>query len=318
VKPLLIAILTLLVFPSGIQAQTESPSLRFGATVSRLFGDTKYEMNAKTDDPTDPGTLVGIRSRLEFPLDVTLLGVTVSWEPGMATSRRWSAAAGVHMNVTDPSNKMTDEDWVGSKKLSYTESDAEVDAILVTADVGYRLREGERIAISALFHFDFQRIEQHIVGFEGWRGSLFSDQRFPASGTAAVIDYDVTYMSPQLGVAAMYLATGHSRLEAQTTVGVVYATDTDDHLLRGRIAEGEGWGVGLNSRVAFDLLPGFIPLSWLSAGLVGELRFFRAEGEVDQRWYRTEDLPEGSVIPNLSYELESVQTQISVSIGASF
>ncbi|UCH84477.1 MAG: omptin family outer membrane protease, partial [Candidatus Latescibacterota bacterium] len=265
---------------------TNELGLRFTATVSSLFGETAYELNAKSEDPANPGTLVDIRSRLEFPLDVTLLGVAAGWEPGQASARRWSVAAGVHTNVSDPSDKMTDEDWVGSKQLGYTESNADLELIFVTADVGYRFRKGDRSDLSLLFHFDYQRIEQHLVGFEGWRGSLFSDQRFPVSGTAPVIDYEVSYVSPQVGAAGTYLVGAHARLGAQASIGAVYASDTDDHLLRGRISEGEGWGVALNTRVVVDLLPGFLPLNGLTMGLVGELRFFHAEGEVDQRWYR--------------------------------
>ena len=313
--------LCLILLAPGVPAAeeaAETPGLHVGVSVSSLFGDTMYEMNARAEDPTDPEELVDIRSRLEFPLDVTLLGVTVSWEPGMATSRRWAVAAGVHTSVTDPSRKMTDEDWVDSKQLAYTESDGDLSLILATTDVSYRLRDGERTAVSLLFHLDYQRMEQQLVGFEGWRGSLFSDQQWPVAGTAPVIDYDVTYVSGQLGAGATYLVGGHSRLGARATVGVAYASDTDDHLLRGRIAEGKCWGVGLNSRLEFELLPGFTPLGWLSASLVGELRFFHTEGQVDQRWYRDEDLPEGTVIADLPYELESLQLEIRASIGGAF
>jgi hypothetical protein len=283
-----------------------------------LFGDTKYELNAQAENPAEPGTLVDIRSELTFPLDVTLLGVTVSWERGMVASRRWALAAGVHTNITDPSSKMTDEDWIGGRQISYTESNAELDMLLVTADVYYRLRQGQRTALSLLLHFDYQRIEQHLVGFEGWRGSLFSDQRYPVSGSAPVIDYRVEYLSPQFGALGDYRFANFSRLAFQASAGVVFASDTDDHLLRGRISEGNGWGFGLNSRVALDLLPGFVPLGWLSASLIGELRFFHAEGDVDQRWYRDEDLPAGTEILDIPYQLESLQAQIGVSVGISF
>ncbi len=74
----------------------------------------------------------------------------------------------------------------------------------------------------------------------------------------------------------------------------------------------------MNSRLEFELLPGFTPLSWLSASLVGELRFFHTEGHVDQRWYRNEDMPEGTVIADLPYELESLQLEIRASVGGSF
>ena len=297
---------------------TEPPGLRVGVSVSRLFGDTKYELNALAEDPSEPGTLVDIRSELTFPLDVTLLGLTVSWAREMAASRRWALAAGIHTNVNDPSNKMTDEDWVGGRQYSFTESNAELEMLLLTADVYYRIRKGQRTDLSLFFHFDYQRIEQHMVGFEGWRGSLFSDQRFPVSGSAPVIDYEVEYLSPQLGAAGDYRFTDSYRLAFQVSAGVVYASDTDDHLLRGRISEGNGWGLGLNSSVALDLLPGFVPWGWLSASLTGELRFFHAEGNVDQRWYRDEDLPAGTEILDIPYQLESLQAQIGVSVGISF
>ena len=70
--------------------------------------------------------------------------------------------------------------------------------------------------------------------------------------------------------------------------------------------------------MSLDLLPGFVPLGWLSAGLTGELRFFHAEGDVDQIWYRDEDLPEGSEIRDIPYQFESLQGQIGVSLGVSF
>jgi hypothetical protein len=286
--------------------------------VSRSFGDTHYEMNARTENPAEPGEIVDIRSRLEFPIEASLIGLTVNWQPGEEEPGRWAFGAGAHTNVTDPPDPMIDEDWVGSKQLAYSESDAQMDMIVVTADVDYLFRKSERTAFALLFHADYRRVEQYLVGFEGWRGSLFSDEQYPASGTAPVVDYEVNYLSGQFGAAATYLWSAHSRLGARASAGVAYASDTDDHLLRGRIAEGKCWGVGMNSRVEFELLPGFAPPDWLWASLVGELSFFHTEGEVDQRWYRDEDMPEGTVIADLPYELESLQYRVSLSAGASF
>jgi hypothetical protein len=300
------------------QEPVETPGVLVGLTVSRWFGDTRYELNAKSEDPGEPGTLVDIRSELKFPLDVTLLGVTARWDPGMPGSSLWGAAAGVHMNVTDPASKMTNEDWIGGRQIAFTESNADLDMLLATAAVHYRFRQGHRSAVSLLLHFDYQRVDQYLVGFEGWRGSLFSDERFPISGTAPVVDYRVEYLSPRLGVAGDYQFGDFSRLALETSAGVVYAWDKDDHLLRGRISEGDGWGFGLNSSIALDLLPGFAPLGWLSASLIGELRFFHAEGDVDQRWYRDEDLPAGTEINDIPYQLQSLQTQISLNVGVSF
>jgi hypothetical protein len=312
--------LCLVLLAPGVVAEEpgETPGVRVGVTVSRSFGDTRYELSAKAEDPTEPGTLTDIRSELTFPLEVTLLGVTGRWEPGMAASCRWGVAAGVHLNVTDPASTMTNEDWIGGRQISFTESNAELEMLLATAAVYYRFRQGQRSELSLVFHFNYRRVDQYLVGYEGWRASLFSDERFPVSGTAPVVDYKVEHLSPQLGAVGYYQCGDFSRLALQASSGLVYAWDRDDHLLRGRIAEGEGWGLGMNASLALDLLPGFVRLGWLFANLKGELRFFHAEGDVDQRWYRDEDLPAGTEIRDIPYQLESLQAQISLSVGVSF
>jgi len=190
-----------------------SNSLRFGITLSQSFGDTHYELQAKAENPAGGDELVDIRSRLEFPLDVTLLGIFVEWTPGRSPSRRWTVNARFDFNLDDPSDKMTDEDWINSKQLSYSESPSELDMLIAAAEVVYHLRPGARTAADLLFHFDYQRIEQHMVGYEGWQGTIFSDKQFPVSGTAPVLDYTVDYFSPQLG-AARYDISGwrHKRL----------------------------------------------------------------------------------------------------------
>jgi hypothetical protein len=54
------------------------------------------------------------------------------------------------------------------------------------------------------------------------------------------------------------------------------------------------------------------------AGAVTELRFLHAEGQVTQRWYRDGDLPTGSEIADLPYQLESTQLDLGLSIGLTF
>jgi hypothetical protein len=289
------------------------PGLAVELSVSRLFGDTSYEMNAQADDPTAPGTLTDIRSELEFPLDVTRLGISVDWSPGGSTPGRWSFGAGVYTNLDDPGNRMIDEDWIGPKQFSYTESDAELDLIGGAVETRYRIREGRRATLFLLFGVDYERVEQRIVGFEGWQASLFSDQRFDVSGTVPVVDYDVTYVVPQAGVALAYAGGSHTRLLARTTGGVVYATDTDDHLRRGRVADGSGWGAGVDSRLEIALMPGLA--GPLSVSLAGEFRFLFAEGDVTQRWYRSTDLPAGTEIRDLPYRFERLGAGVGLSLG---
>jgi hypothetical protein len=287
--------------------------------VTRLAGDTHYEMNARSENPAEPGEIVDIRSRLEFPLDLTLLGLEVEWQPGVAEPSGWSLTGGVHTNVSDPSSRMTDEDWVGSRQLAHTESDGDLRLVLVTAGTEYRLRESDRSSVSLLLDMEYERIEQHLVGFEGWQGSLFSDTQYPVSGTAPVVNYAVNYASAQAGADFTYMFRSYYQVSARATAGPAYAWDYDDHLLRGRLAEGSGWGVAVNSRLGIEMLPGFLNADWLTASLMGGVSFRHVEGEADQRWYREgEDMPEGTVIEGLPHELESLQYGVTLSIGACF
>ena len=290
----------------------------FGLGLSQAFGDTRYEMNAQAEDPGNPGTLVDIRSELVFPLDVKLLTVELGWTAGGSEARGWAAAVEVGTGVTDPTDPMTDSDWVGSKHLAYTESPATMDLIQAAAKVWYRFGGDGGTDFALLFRFDYQRIEQHLVGFDGWRGSLFSDQIWYVSGTAPVIDYEVTYLGPQLGAEAAWGLGTNSRLRLEGTGGVTFASDKDDHLLRGRLSEGDGVGFGAHARLAFDLLPGFVGWRWLTVSLLGDLRFNHAEGEVTQTWYRNEDMPAGTVIEDIPYEMESLQYEFGFQIGVAF
>lgn len=293
-------------------------SFNIGFGLSRSFGDTRYEMNAQAENPADPGTLVDIRSELIFPLDVILLGLELGWTPVGTEGRGWAATVEVGTGVTDPTNPMTDSDWVGSKHLAYTESPAQMDLIQAAATVRYRLGGHGRTDYALLFRFDYQHIKQHLVGYEGWKSSIFSDVIYEISGTAPVIDYQVTYLGPKLGAEAAWDLGTNSRLKLEGTAGVTFASDKDDHLLRGRLSEGDGIGFGGQARLAFDLLPGFVGWRWLTVSLSGDLRFNHAEGEVTQTWYRNEDLPAGTVIKDIPYEMESLQYEVGLRIGMAF
>ena len=293
-------------------------SIHLGVGLSRSFGDTRYEMNAQAENPAEPETLVDIRSELVFPLDVTLLAMEFGWTPGGVAARGWAATVEVGTSVTDPTDPMTDSDWVGSKHLAYTESPAQMDLIQAAAKVRYRFGGDGATDFALLFRFDYQHIDQHLVGFEGWKASLFSDRIFDVSGTAPVIDYEVTYLGPQLGAEAAWGLGTNSRLKLEGTAGVTFASDKDDHLLRGRLSEGDGIGFGGHARLAFDLLPGFVAWRWLTVSLLGDLRFNHAEGDVTQTWYRNEDLPAGTVIDNIPYEMESLQYEVGFRVGCAF
>jgi hypothetical protein len=213
---------------------------------------------------------------------------------------------------------MTDEDWIAGRQIGYTESPAQLELLHATAEVVYALGPGSRMPLSALLRMDYQHIEQHLVGYSGWRRSLFSNEVVSVSGTAPVIDYRVTYLTPQLGARLAVARGAHLRASVQGGAGIAFAWDEDDHLLRSRLSEGSGVGIASHLRLALDVLPGFVPWKWLHGGLGGELRYFRAEGSATQTWYRDAELPAGTVIDDIPYRIESLQYSVTVGAGAAF
>lgn len=98
-----------------------------------------------------------------------------------------------------------------------------------------------------------------------------------------------------------------------------FASDRDDHLIRNRIAEVDGTGIGIHSRLEFELVPGFsTDLPGLSANLAGEMRYFRADGEVTQRWYDADGEWTGEEIRDLPDDLESLQFTLNLGLGIHF
>jgi hypothetical protein len=289
---------------------TRGGPLSLAITVSQSFGDTRYRLEARAPDPRDAESLVDIESELTFPLEAPLLGLNARWHPGGAPGR-WTLTAAVHADLKDPSDAMTDSDWIGGRKIAYSESHGDLDLLLGEAEARYRLQRGERSSLSLLLHLDGQRAKYHLVGFEGWQASLFSEQRYPVSGKAPVIDYDVTYVSVQVGARHVYELTGVLNAASQVSGGILFASDTDDHLLRGRRSEGDGIGVALLGREAVNLVP---RTRW-SFGLDGEVRYLYARGDVTQTWYRDKDLPAGTVIADIPYTYKSLQFRVGFSLG---
>ncbi len=296
----------------------EASAWRIAASAVRLSGHTTYELRALSPDPRDPDQLVPIRSELEFPLDATLLGLTARWTPGRAGTSRWSLAAEFAAAVDDPSDPMTDGDWIDERQIGYSESPARLDLLQGALELAYAPRPGPQPALQLLLRLDYQHVEQSLVGYEGWRRSLFSDEVLPFAGTAAVVDYRVDWLSPRLGGRVARDLGAHARASLEGMAGMSLAWDEDDHLLRGRRSEGDGVGFAASGHLAIDLQPGFAPWRWLTVGLVGGLSYLHAEGDVTQTWYRDEDLPAGTVIADIPYTLESLQYEVGLRLGAAF
>jgi hypothetical protein len=286
--------------------------------VSFLHGSTDYEIDANAFDPSAPDSTTRIRSLLKFPLDMTLVGATAAYSFG-STGRAWSVRVAFKTSLSDPSELMTDEDWFDEFPVSYTESSAKASMLILSGHVSRQIMTRDKLAIALFGGIDFRRTQQDIIGYDGWQDLDRNGVRSPVRGSDSAIIYEVTYFTPEIGVRVdkeFSQATGAS---IELSSGLLFASDTDDHLLRGIKSEGDGIGVALGATGEFRISPVVSASRNFWIGLLGGVRYHYAEGNVTKTWYRDEGtIPAGTVDADIPYSYESLQTWFGARLGFSF
>ena len=307
---LLIAVLTV---PA---ADARGSSWRVETAVSGIAGETSYRLFARAEDPASPGTTTEIRSELDFPLDAFLVGLAVQWDALEETEHPWTFRAGASMGVTDSGTLMTDQDWVGDAQIAYTESESEMNLLLLTAETRYGLLERGRVGLSLLARVDYEAISQDIIGFDGWVVEQDTGVQHEISGDAPVIDYDVTYITPQFGVRSTVELAENVGLALECAAGLAFASDKVDHLLRGKASDGSAVGGSLYSRAELSITPGPLLGGRASVDLIGEVRYISAKGSQTQRWYKDDgSTPAGTKVTGIPHEFRSRQYTLGLRIS---
>jgi len=288
------------------------------------FGYTEYIMDISV--PTDSG-LLELKSELEFPLDVVMAGVTVGFHSTRVGLYAWSMEGGYFTNLEDPGGVMKDHDWgtlewgQDAEKFSYTESRAEMKSTLITAEASLRVLHKRSFNLDLWGGFRYQKIEQDIIGFEGWQlDSNLVPQDI--SSTERGVFYRVTYKVPHLGLRSGVKLGEYTDLDAKAAFALVWTSDFDDHLLRKKTATADISGHGFISSVgARYLVPAggrVQPFFELVAGIL----YFHASGSQKQRWYGddpiTEDDDTGLSISGIPHEINSRQASVGVKVGVAF
>jgi hypothetical protein len=301
--------LALILFVADARAQ-----FLVSADASHFFGSTSYRFDALTVSPSNPNVIYPIASELKFPLDAWLVGISADWHlPG----GKWAAAASVAMNVSDPVEKMTDDDWQRDTWIQHTESDAELTLLAASVEARRHLLAVGVIPVALVGSVSYQHIAEDMTGYKGWYYNEELNRNISISSTASTMNYDVTYLSPRAGLAASFSLPFLLTLHAQSTAGVVFAWDKNDHLLRGKRAEGDATGFGMRSALEISGSPfhtGTIPVT---LGLRGDFLYFSADGTSTQTWYRDEgDITAGTVIRDIPHKFQSTQYMVGIMMGA--
>jgi len=285
------------------------PDLRYS------FGESSYYLYNYSPVVNVPGEFTKYESKLIFPLDATLAGVSLEWTASPRAYTWWAFEASFLVNLLDPADKMRDNDWIDETQVYHTESDPELDLTTLDARFKYEFFRGVRTSMMFTGSLFYQRIQQDITGYEGW---YFSPEN-TVSGTEPALHYEVDYFSPQVGVAAL-IRLGYSfAIELDLASGLVFTSDEDIHLLRGKRSTADATGYALSSGMKFRLMPSPAEGHHFSVDLLGSMEYFHAEGNQTQKWYLSEPgIPAGTVISGIPHVFESLQFNVGLRVGCTF
>lgn len=315
-----------------LAAAPRADALEIGADldlgVARMSGDTTYRIGGRVADATGSDHVQWPLSELAWPLDVTL----VTLAGGLRVGEDWSANVSLASNLGKGTGTMEDSDWgvywlefgppFRSDSLDvFSTSDAEFDALTADAVVRRRVFTVRGLAVSAglgylheRFDYSAANVEQYSPSFPDYAPQLREEgvfrDRYRYSGAETGITYEVSWRVPYAELSGAYAIGDALTVDARLAFSpFVTAVDRDDHLLRGKLNEGEceGSGVilGLHAHYAFAG-------GWF-AGAGVDYRRFETSGTQTQTWYRTED-PDDPLSPRAgdraTIDLEVTSSQL--------
>lgn len=339
VKKIAITIICLLCVITSSHAKVK---MTFSPEIGIMGGTTEYEMDIKGyfvdyRDVIPDTTIRRVTSLLEFPLDVTICGLSGEINP-MEEPNRWSIKLKYLTNLNNPGSKMIDTDWdeivsiFPYTKFSYTESDAEMDMTIIDLEARFCVMEKHKIDISVFAGGRYQKIYQDVIGIDGWQRPFnvdsiyyYPSQDLPLYQDIVVGTYEIELKQIKVGfLSDIYLS---DRISSQIKIAFapVFFDDIDDHVLRNKEStangDGKGYIAGFNLRYN---KPGS-KLSYIQ--LNASYNSLSAEGSQTQYWYgddpstddgdpnTTDDIDTGLIISGLPHTIKSKQYSISLQVG---
>jgi hypothetical protein len=260
--------------------------LELAVPVAVLGGHTTYRIEGA--DATS-----SVASELAFDLGGFLGGVEARVAaPGTSEGSRLVFRLGVLHSLGGSTGTLEDSDWLdGAVEATevgaahpgldiYSESDAELDALVVDARIGWEGWRAAGVLVSPVAGLLVQRFEYevrdlHQVGY-GPYAPLYT-----GAVPGSVLDYRVTYTVPYVGVRAARAAGPLSGWVELWGSPAADASDRDDHLLRGKLSTSEASGTAWQGSAAVRVALG--ARDFLEAQ--GSITRVSATGTQHQRFY---------------------------------
>jgi outer membrane protease len=241
-------------------------------------GETAYEISASDGSSS-------IRSRLEFPLDGTYVGFDACMETDLTLLQvdRLSLGFRFLTNMTDPDEDMNDYDWINGFLVGDTASEAEASSMILDFYAKGDVITQSNLTIRGILGARHEQYDFDVYGLVGYYlPPIGNGPAFLSSDTLA-LTYEMTH-NWVYGGAEGELSIGDSLVAAGSAIaGIGFVEDRDDHVLRGKISEGEF--ISFSMAVAANLTwylspPDAARRFYLKGGI--EAMSMVADGEQDQ------------------------------------
>lgn len=301
------------------RAISGGPKFDLMLDVEKWEGDTTYQIGGTVTTPTATYKYHFPISELEFPLDVYMVSIAGSVE----FKKRFIVSTGLKTNITDDAGKMKDSDWgvpfenppgsgswwwYGPDSLDiYSESDAELDALIIDINLRYRFFEKSGWSFSAGFGYLYQNFDYETRLNRQWSPSGLSGYDYTGTGEVT-LTYEVDYSILFAEIGAQFKIKDKLSIEASLGYSpFVYAKDEDHHLLRSMVSKGDcnGDAILFSLKGQYD----FLKRWFLRLGF--EYMKIETEGESDTYVYGVYD-------HTIDQEIFSDQSVIALDVGFIF
>jgi outer membrane protease len=251
-------------------------------------------------------------SKLEWPLDMWLVRI----DAGLNIGDSWRINGVLKKNLSNPSDKMKDSDWITDSNPGrldvYSESNiSKFDALIFDIDVEWVFLKRQSWSLYAGLGYQYQKFEYDAKlihqyspsGLPGWEA--YGDGRVG-------ITYEITYAIPYLKIGTDFQISDKFTLAGSFAWSpIVKAKDEDHHLLRengGKIStgdmDGNAYMIILSARYKFTP-------SWF---LKGGFHYTKIDVDGEQYQIYGNGVPIGTV----TQKSESTQTSLYLTVGYIF
>lgn len=321
-------LLMLCIGPAILGAQSGSTANASGSRFTvepytqLVLGSTEYVLQAP-----------GVQSRLEFPLNMLVLGLRSEYALSSSGTDEWRFHLSAGTAVSGPWGVLKDHDWylvegVPPIKFSYTESDADMFFFEAQAGVEKRLISGPDVHFYGSLGYSYQYITQEALGYSGWQyvqdpNPPVDDDYIYAIGVMnsdlLALEYTVAYHRLVAGGVLRWRPYPSFEIDLSLLPQLMYVMDRDDHVLRNKLSTAAGFGLGGEAELSLSYRwPGTSDYqSYVS--LAGGLLYLRAVTEQTQEWYGddpgTSGDDTGQKYTGITHIIQTLQGSLSLSAG---